>query len=203
MAGLDSFTTFDSVCAQEHTSFRQYTQEHPEHAHILSVRDTSRCYRTKLLGDLRYFGKYGIDADGIFSMLYCHKASSFLTIPCDGYFWVHRSSSLSSTVSVAKYLDRIDNWLIFYEELRKMDISQITPAEENILERPIGCVAELSGSMKAAVRYHKQIRNKAKSILALAKRYDPRFIYKSTKIIAFSPVLYLILGKIRDFLKSN
>lgn len=201
--GLDSATQFASVCAQNNTNFKMYLEQHPEHSAIFETRDTSKCYKTSLLNGLRYFGKYGLDADGIFSMLFCHKASSFLSIPHDGYFWVQRGDSLSSTVSAKKNLDKVDNWIAFYEELDKLDCSQLTPMEKNVLYRPIDSLVELSSNFESAVKYRKQLKEKAAKVLKLAESCSPDFVYKSTRMISISPVLFSILYKIRTLLGKN
>ena len=116
------------------TNISKYINTYPQHAAIFSVRDTSKCYKRKLLGDLRYFGKYGIDADGIFSMLICHKATSFCSIPFDGYYWTLRNDSVSAqALSNEKKYDKITNWIQFYDNLGEMKPDEITSAEKEYI----------------------------------------------------------------------
>lgn len=133
--GLDGFTKFDSFVYEIDTSIKDFESAHGGHARIFFVRDTSKCYKTELLGDLRYFGKYGFDADGIFSMLFAHKCRSFMSLPIDGYLWTLRSDSLSGrTVTAEVYEDRLDNWKRFYSVIKTLDASEISKTEKNYVD---------------------------------------------------------------------
>lgn len=132
--GVESITDFTGSVSQFNTTYAEYARTYPSHAEILSTRDTSKCYKRALLGDLRYFGRYGYDADGIFSMLLCHKAHSFAAVPVNGYFWTLRGDSLSGRKTFfAQDCDRVENWTKFYEQLLTLEASQITAGEQQYL----------------------------------------------------------------------
>ena len=82
--------------------------------HLFFCRDTSRCYRTEKLKGLRYFGRYGIDADGIFSALFAYQSNSFAHFCIDGYIWHYRKDSVSSTINEDKRWDSFVNWNSFF-----------------------------------------------------------------------------------------
>ena len=141
--GVERVTNFrESVCAFD-TTMAEFARNYPGTSDILFTRDTSKCYRHSLLGDLRYFGKYGYDADGIFSMLLCHNATSFAAIPVDGYFWTLRGDSLSGRKSSYKQdCDRVENWTKFYEILLTMEEKEIATAEKEYLYYVLGILQE-------------------------------------------------------------
>ena len=141
--GVERVTNFRESVSAFDTNMAEFARNYPGTSDILFTRDTSKCYRRSLLGDLRYFGKYGYDADGIFSMLLCHNAASFAAIPVDGYFWTLRGDSLSGRKSSYKQdCDRVENWTRFYEILLTMDETEIADAEKEYLYYVLGILQE-------------------------------------------------------------
>jgi len=134
--GLDCSTSFSDTIYMDNCCLAEYIDKYPEHSAIFSIRDTSKCYKRNLLKDIRYFGRYGIDADGIFSMLICHNATSFMSVPVDGYYWTLRSDSLSARKTTAKQeRDRIENWISFYNSILFLPDGEFTFAERKYLIR--------------------------------------------------------------------
>ena len=132
--GLDSYTRFDEYIYKENTSIREFEADYPNEAGIFAVRDTSKIYKKELLGDLRYFGKYGYDADGIFSMLFSHKSHSFCIVPIDGYYWTLRSDSVSAKTSLEIDLDRLNDWKLFYKSVFELEASELTKKEKQYIQ---------------------------------------------------------------------
>lgn len=100
-----------------------FYQKHPNIPKLFYVRDTSRLYKTSMLGNLRYFGKTGIDADGIFSIMFCDKCTSFAHLNIDGYVWNKRKDSVSSgRLSNTKRADSLNNWISFFKWVRNNDV---------------------------------------------------------------------------------
>lgn len=131
----EASTRFDTVQAEFDTDIKSYAEKYPAHSEIFFTRDTSKLFKTSLLGDLRYFGKYGMDADGIFSMLFSHRASSFASIPVDGYYWTLREDSVSGRKMTAEVTaDRIRNWILFFEALSAVSADRIAPMEKQYLD---------------------------------------------------------------------
>ena len=132
--GVESVSNFPTAVSQFDTSLARFSQEYPVHADIFFTRDTSKCYKTTLLGDIRYLGRYGFDADGIFSMMLCHKARSFAATVVDGYFWTLRGDSLSGRKTFfAQDLDRMVIWTQFFQSLLPLDNQEIAAVEKNFL----------------------------------------------------------------------
>lgn len=127
--GIDSNTNFNTKECMFDSRVSDYYSMYPCHSSIFFIRDTSKCFRTKLLGELRFFGKYGYDADGIFSTLFSHKASSFMSLPIDGYHWTLRADSLSASVSLPKNLDRLYNWNSFFKAIKELPNRELTSLE--------------------------------------------------------------------------
>ena len=89
-------------------------------AGILFSRDTSRCYKRSVIGDLRYFGKMGVSADGCFATLVALKASSFEFVNEDCYVWhIHNDSVSGRKITNARLIDEADVWKIYFSELQK------------------------------------------------------------------------------------
>lgn len=141
---VEHVTNFTDTSVAFDTTLADFSHCNPVSSAILFTRDTSKCYKRSLLGDLRYFGKYGFDADGIFSMLLCHKATSFALVPADGYFWTLRSDSLSGRKSsYAQNCDRVQNWTAFYTCLLNMNDEQLAAAEIEYLHYYLGILQEV------------------------------------------------------------
>jgi glycosyltransferase involved in cell wall biosynthesis len=132
--GLDMYTTFENAVLAIDTTIRDFEKKYPLNAEIFFRRDTSKCFKTAILGKIRYFGKFGLGADEIFSMLLSHNATSFASIPIDGYFWTIRSNSLSGKpITLNVNVDRAKNFIKFFEHINKLNINSITEHEKNYL----------------------------------------------------------------------
>lgn len=198
--GIDKYTSFETTMYSNDSSLKEYYEKYPEHSLSLFVRDTSKCFKTSVLGELRYFGKYGIDADGIFSMLFCRKSKSFLSIPYNGYFWTLRSDSVSATTSPEKNIDRINNWILFYEELIKSgvtDSDNLADQEKSYINTMLATITKTCWSIKNSFRYYGFLRRSAKKAKEIALKFAPDKLKKTTTIISISPVLFSILYSIR------
>ena len=126
----DFETFFETYEEMYDVSVCTYAKQHPRHSAIFFIRDTAKLYKSSLLSDLRYYGTYGMDADGIFSMLFANKAQSFASVPVEGYYWTIRSDSLSGKQMTKEVnADRIHNWIRFFKELEKYPNNEIAPAE--------------------------------------------------------------------------
>lgn len=194
--GNDRYTTYDTLVSSKNTTIKAFIGEYPEYASIFSIRDTSRLFKTSLLKDLRYFGKTGIAADGIFSMLFCHRATSFLCIPYDGYLWNVRADSVSSNVSLVKNIDQMNNWYEFYTELLKMDINDITDKEKEYSSAGLYLVRLIGSDLNNAFKYYRLLKKNAKFFIKVANLLLPGSVAVGAKFVAFSPVLYAIFHKL-------
>ena len=133
--GVDGFTDFDTSVYENDTTIKEFQRTHAKWARIFSVRDTSKFYKTEILGELRYFGKYGFDADGIFAMLFAHKCFSFASLAIDGYNWTLRGDSLSGKkVTAEVYEDRLDNWMRFYKILKRLNRDDVSGNEKDYVD---------------------------------------------------------------------
>ena len=143
LIGIDGGTKFESPVSLFDCTINDFYKLYPDNAKILFVRDTSRCYKTAVLGNLRYFGKYGYDSDGIFSTLFTHKCCSFMSLPIDGYDWYKRANSVSASVSVEKNLDRVQNWNKFLQKIRKEKKITLADPEKRYIVMPFRICCEL------------------------------------------------------------
>ena len=204
LKGNDSYTSFSTTCFETNTTIRKFIDAHPKSAAIFSIRDTSKCFKTSMLGNLRYFGRYGIDADGIFSMMFAQKAHSFLSVPEDGYFWTLRTDSVShlSNMSVEKTIDRINNWHHFYKEVTKLNPEDITPPERNYLAIPLHALVELSLTLHNAFRYRHYIKNELAFFLPIAKLHAPHLINKAMRLTKCSPPSFSFIYSLLRFMRG-
>lgn len=130
----DKNSNFSTVAREYNTDIKSFSLIYPEQSSIFFTRDTSKLYKTEILGSLRYLGEKGMDADGIFSMMFSHKASSFLCVPTFGYIWYLRSESLSGRKKdYPTQIDRIENWIKFGDEIMSIDPALVTKQEEYYL----------------------------------------------------------------------
>lgn len=84
-------------------------------ARILFQRDTSRLFKRSVVGDTRYIGKYGVSADGCFSMEIALKSNSFQFMNVVCYKWHVRDDSVSSKEKTLHALkDEAHVWDAFF-----------------------------------------------------------------------------------------
>lgn len=198
----DEWSDFTEKVFSVNTNFKEFSEVYPDHSKIFFMRDTSKIYKTSLLGKLRYFGTTGLDSDTIFSMLFCHKATSFLVLPIEGYNWVLRQDSVSATFSVKKLKDRLNNWVLFYKELSN-------EKRESICMNEIWCISAMLSAINSFLfnpvskkyRLKKEltsiIRNTSAFILKFLKKYKFNTPYKKRlQILKVSVLMYILYVKI-------
>jgi len=201
VTGGDGVTEYEQLCAVQNTTFKDFSANYPDNSFVFYTRDTSKCYKREMLQNLRYFGRYGIDADGIFSMLLSNRGKSFMCVPCDGYYWTLRSDSVSATTSIEKFMDKINNWKLFIAELEKLPIESLPERMKTYVAWPLHFVVELAADPVNCKKYRRFIKENAKQLLKLAQKYYPACINTPMKIVAHSPNLYRFLYKLRSIVK--
>ena len=111
-------------------NFSSFEKRHIYQSVIFRLRDTSKCFKTSLLKEQKYFGKYGYDADGIFSLLFAHKCESFYALNEFGYYMQLRKDSLSGRVlSYQNNIDRLNNWILFLNCLLFLNTNAISETD--------------------------------------------------------------------------
>lgn len=82
---------------------------------ILFTRDTSRCFKREVIGDIRYFGKTGVSSDGCFSSIIACKAHKFEFINEICYCWhMHEDSVSGRKKTMAKMKEEADVWAEYF-----------------------------------------------------------------------------------------
>lgn len=192
ITGIDQSTGFSDAVTMLNTTFSQYIQAYPVHASILSGRDTSKCYKRKLLGDLRYWGKYGYDADGIFSMLLCHRAQSFAAIPVVGYYWTLRGDSLSGRKTFfAQECDRTEIWTSFYNSLLSLNSSEITSVEKSYIHYFFEITKNTWKNGKPFFSHYTLIRRAQKSIRDISHKVEfDLSLSAKNKLFYYFPIIW-------------
>ena len=131
------------------TSIKEIEEKHKDIYGILFERDTSKCYKTELLGEQRMLGRTGLDADGIFSATFCHKIHSVLFLPVEGYVWTLRDDSVSGRkISIEANTDRLKNWDIFFGFLLRLPQNEICRREYGYFDYVKYTVNEFLPSVK-------------------------------------------------------
>lgn len=202
--GTEHITDFSEEVSMFNTTFSEYVRTYPKHAKILSTRDTSKCYKRSLLGSLRYFGKYGFDADGIFSMLLCHNAISFSAIPVDGYFWTLRKDSLSGRKTFFEQdCDRVKIWTEFYNHLLHQPAEEITATELNYLYYFLEIMEQTWGASHPFLSQHTLTKNAVAVIRKIVKKTDYSLsISKLSSLLLSFPVLWKLFITFSGLLHS-
>lgn len=97
-------------------------------AYILFTRDTSRCFKRSIIGDMRYFGKRGVAADGCFSSIMACRAHSFEFMNEKGYVWhLHSDSVSGSKKSIERVVDETEVWNRFFVYICESQVAQKLP----------------------------------------------------------------------------
>ena len=114
---MDQLTNYSKDLYFDGT-LRDLEQKYPTHFLIQHVRDSSKCYKKFIIGDTRYFGRYGVSSDNAFSLLVALKASKFAFLASNGYLWTLRDNSLSNR-KLFKYhhKDFLYIWSCFYKSI--------------------------------------------------------------------------------------
>lgn len=201
----DSYTNFKKSICEYNTTLKNFSSSYNKESQIFFVRDTSKMFKTSLLQDLRYFGTTGMDSDGIFSMLFCHKASSFLILPIDGYYWSIREDSVSATINTKKLLDMINNWDIFFTVLHNVNPNEITLQELNYSKRVLTHIQDLilNSKQKLDNAGIKTIHHLSKTINKLYKKLNqPNPSKFHFCILSKSITLYKLFIKIKSLIKK-
>ena len=136
-------------------------------AWILFSRDTSRCFKMTLLGELRYFGKTGVSADGCFASLAACKAKSFSFVNELCYLWhVHRDSVSGRSKTMEKLVEEAEVWAAFFAQIRMEFASIPDPIINHFFVYKKLIVALRAAGMTALAQEH-EIGAKAFSTWAL------------------------------------
>lgn len=201
LIGRDSFTDFSTNAWMENTTLAEFSNAYPSHAAIFSTRDTSKCFKRAIVGDLRYFGRYGIDADGIFSMLLCHKACCFAAIPVDGYYWTLRDTSLSASESFPeRESDRITNWIRFFDQIRLLHENEMVSTEKEYLNYFANIVIAFWKNYRATFSGWMQVKKAVSSIRKTAKcRNLSLKVSRTDNFLLSFPYLWKVGCKLRIF----
>lgn len=194
--GVDEYTVFESVNYDDNTNIKKYQIDYPLYAKIFSIRDTSKCYKTSLLSDLRYFGKYGFDADGIFAMLFAYRCHSFLNVPNAVYCWQKRPDSLSGRkLSIDVYEDRLYNWMLFYQYIQNMEFDRLTNQTMEYLDYYYNLVwkyAEMITDINE--NKFKILKKHSRFVFYLARKY--KITFGNSFLEKFENYFYLLFPKL-------
>ena len=164
---------------------------------LFFTRDTSRLYKTSLLKDLRYFGKYGVSSDGIFSMLFAYRCHSFAHLDIYGYKWNLRKNSVSqSKPNELKIEDKFLNWKKFFEIVVINDY-KFTKKQEEYIDSLINTLISMLWIKDKEIyaRNKKNIKEVRKLIKVVVHKFNYPITDKQIKFILKHPKIYRLLKK--------
>ena len=164
---------------------------------LFFTRDTSRLYKTSLLKELRYFGKYGVSSDGIFSMLYTYRCHSFAHLDVYGYKWHLRKNSVSQAKpSELKVEDKFLNWKKFFEIVVINDY-KFTKKQEEYIDSLINTLISMLWIKDKEIyrRNKKNILEVRKLIKVVVNKFNYVITDKQIKFILKHPKIYRLLKK--------
>ena len=193
----ESFSEISKQLYVTDISFKAFYDNYRDFAKIYTIRDTSKCFNVKLLGNVRYYGKTGVSADSAFSLTIAHKAHSFLCVPVVGYYWSLRSDSVSATCSETKLVEVISNWVRYFSSVESYDYSEITEPEVGYLSVPSHLIVELSTDYDNAVKYRSFIKENGKLLKKLSKKYPNAKLHRCLNFAVLSPTLFAVFYKIK------
>ena len=192
---VEEYTKIEKKIMSSNTNVVDFSNEYKKESRIFSLRDTSKIYKSSLLGDLRYFGKYGYDADGIFTMLFARKSSSFMCLPEIGYYWTLRKDSLSGKKpSEQVNIDRVQNWLSFYSNV--INKKELSMHEISYYSHVLNLLMETAEQGKELLKYHKQEFKELSKLLIIFNK-NSRFLNWKRKLFLKHPKIYLSLRKVK------
>lgn len=187
----DVFSHINSDAINTNTNIIEFYNIYNNIPQLFIGRDTSRVYKTSLLGQLRYFGKYGISADGIFSMLFSYKCSSFAHLALDGYKWHLRRDSVSAVKqNNLKMEDDFLNWHNFFEVIITNNYELVGKAKKYIEYFVHSCLRVISVDDRCIYeRNKKRLLSSKKIISKMIKKYKISLSFKDRIKLKF-PLLY-------------
>lgn len=192
---IEEYTRIEKKTVSSNTNVADFSNEYKKESRIFSLRDTSKIYKSSLLGDLRYFGKSGYDADGIFTMLFARKCSSYMCLPEIGYHWTLRKDSLSGKKpSEQVNIDRVQNWLKFYYNIASC--KNFSMYEINYFSYVLCLLIDTVVQGKELLKYHKQDFKKLSKLLIRFNKNN-RFLNWKSELFLKHPKVYLLLRKVK------
>ena len=112
--GIDVYTKFVNPGLYELDLYSLYNRIGQDSL-ILFTRDTSRCFKTKVIGEIRYFGKRGVSSDGCFSSMVASKSKSFEFVNEVCYLWhLHKDSVSSKKTTLEGIEEELNIWSKFF-----------------------------------------------------------------------------------------
>ncbi len=148
--GIDPICDYGRRVQAENISFFDFCSLFPREARVFFQRDTARCFKRALIGNLRYKGITGIDGDAVFSLFFERRCNSFLVLTVEGYHWSIHDDSVSGKPQTYRTIkDRLLCWAAYFRFLRKKK-TKITTQEIGILLRLSDFLAllfDLKGSL--------------------------------------------------------
>lgn len=192
---IEECTKIEKKVFSSNTDIVDFSNDYKNESRIFSRRDTSKIYKSKILRGLRYFGKNGYDADGIFSMLFARKCSSFLCLPIIGYYWTIREDSLSGIKPSEKVnIERIKNWLLFYSSIK--NINKFSLYEIYYCNYVIEIMIEAAEQGNQLLKYNYVCFKELSKFLLLFDKTN-HFLSKKRKLFLHHPKIYFFLRRFK------
>lgn len=166
---IDVYTNYTNPGFYEQDLYSLYNKI-GHNSMILFTRDTSRCFKTNVIGEIRYFGKRGVSADGCFSCMVASKSKSFEFLNEVCYLWhLHKDSVSSKKITSEGIEEELNIWSKFFAWVAfSFPIKGIPDPLIVYLfkyKKLINTIYD-EGSIELASKHRKMIRQFSKKILA-------------------------------------
>jgi glycosyltransferase involved in cell wall biosynthesis len=200
--GLAGSTLFEKAVIAKDTTIKEFEKKYPLNAKICFNRDTSKCFKTAIMGNIRYFGKYGLSSDEVFSKMLSYNATSFASFPVDGYFMTIRSDSLSRrSKSLIATIDEVNLIIKYFDYISKLNINSITEHEKHYLLRFHGIIRSICYRVNIFSKNYKIINQGNTFFQKSIKKYGMySHINTNIRIFLFSPRIAFLLQKFKRIL---
>ena len=180
-------------------SYSSFYKHNRYEATFFAVRDTGKIFKTSLLGNLRYFGKYGFDSDGIFSLLFSHRCKSFYVLPYDGYLYnIHSNSLCGKKKTINQKMDRLNNDIEFLKILIKMPKDEIVWLDYHHAKRGTEVIDYFYANSKSSIlKYYFPIIRYYHYMRKFCRKYHFKLSNKKGIIRTYFPMAVLIYKLIK------
>lgn len=196
---FDIYSNIDHFEYVNDDSFYENIRDIENGRGLLCNRDTSKAFKTTNLKQLFYFGKYGVDADDAFTMLFARQYHKYCFLPVTGYYNFIRKDSVSAVEkSIDVKLDIIKVWTNYFNQIRHF--SKINKFEKDFLFDSLKLITGIKNKCVFFLKNGRYIRKYKKYCLPWIKRYSK--VGFSVKFSLSCPFTYHIIHKIYELFKK-
>ena len=189
----DVFSNIKSFAFINDDSFFEKIKDSINGIGLLCNRDTSKAYRLVYLKKMYYYGKYGVDADDAFTMLFARKYRRYCFLPIIGYYNCIRADSVSAKKpSLNVTIDVLKVWSNYFKNINHESILNMYEIE--FLRNSLKTVLIFIRETKVLLKNLNTIKKYRRYCYLWLKKYGS--LSRTAKIALRLPLMYSIAHKI-------